>query len=62
MYGVTLMCIRCDEAPSADEFGYCDRCHWAVHAEIEEGFYQLRSYLRNWAKFDVWCHEHGAAA
>jgi hypothetical protein len=48
-------CIRCNEAPAADELGYCVHCHWAVRAELEEGFYQLREYLRSWARFSDWC-------
>jgi hypothetical protein len=48
-------CIRCGEAPAVDELGYCGHCHWAVRAEIEEGFYQLREYLRSWARFSDWC-------
>ena len=41
-------CIRCNEAPAVDDQGYCGHCHWAVRAEVEEGFYQLREYLRRW--------------
>jgi hypothetical protein len=52
-------CIRCWEAPCVDEFGYCGHCHWAVRAEIEEGFYALREYLRRWALFMEWCAERG---
>jgi hypothetical protein len=26
-----------------------------VRAEVEEGFYALREYLRAWARFDEWC-------
>ena len=48
-------CIRCNEAPAVDEQGYCGHCHWAVRAEVEEGFYALREYLRAWARFDEWC-------
>ena len=55
-------CIRCTEAPAVDELGYCGHCHWAVRAEIEEGFYQLREYLRPWARFADWCDDHGFAA
>jgi hypothetical protein len=39
-------CIRCNEVPAVDELGYCGHCHWAVRAEIEEGFCQIREYLR----------------
>jgi hypothetical protein len=56
------ICIRCEEMPAVDELGYCGHCHWAARAEIEEGLYLLRDYLRNWARFDAWCREHGAAA
>jgi hypothetical protein len=55
-------CIRCGEAPAVDELGYCGHCHWAVRAEIEEGFYQLREYLRAWSRFADWCDARGAAA
>ena len=39
-------CIRCNDAPAVNELGYCGHCHWAVRAEVEEGLYQLREYLR----------------
>jgi hypothetical protein len=52
-------CIRCHEAPAVDELGYCGHCHWAVRAEIEEGFYELREYLRSWARFSDWCQARG---
>jgi hypothetical protein len=48
-------CIRCSSAPAVDELGYCGHCHWAVRAEVEEGLYQLREYLRSWARFSDWC-------
>jgi hypothetical protein len=44
-----------------DELGYCGHCHWAVRAEIEEGLYQLREYLRSWARFADWCAARGLA-
>jgi hypothetical protein len=47
-------CLRCGEAPRVDEQGYCGHCHWAVKAEIEEGFYHLREYLARWARFADW--------
>jgi hypothetical protein len=47
-------CIRCGEAPRADEEGYCGHCHWAVKVEIQEGFHQLCTYLAGWARFDDW--------
>ena len=37
-------------------------CHWAVRAEVEEGLYEIREYLRAWARFDEWCVSHGAKA
>jgi len=52
-------CIRCNEAPAVDELGYCGHCHWAVLAEVEEGFAQIREYLRSWAKFSEWCESSG---
>ena len=52
-------CIRCCEAPAVDELGYCGHCHWAVRAEIEQGFYHLREYLSSWARFTDWCDAHG---
>jgi len=33
-----------------------------VRAEIEEGFYELREYLRSWAQFSDWCQARGLAA
>ncbi|MFL5960712.1 MAG: hypothetical protein ACJ75G_10650 [Gaiellaceae bacterium] len=45
-----------------DDQGYCGHCHWAVRAEVEEGFYALREYLRAWARFDEWCESRGIAA
>jgi hypothetical protein len=54
-------CIRCAEAPAVDELGYCGKCHWAVRAEIEDGFDQIRDYLRPWAEFGDWCETHPAA-
>ena len=53
------MCIRCDEAPVVDDDGYCGHCHWAVRAEIEEGYYALREYLRAWARYADWCDARG---
>ncbi len=58
---MTYECIRCHDAPAVDELGYCGHCHWAVRAEIEEGFYQLREYLRSWAQFSEWCASRGLA-
>jgi hypothetical protein len=55
-------CINCGEAPAVDELGYCGQCHWAVRAEVEEGFYRLREYLRRWAQFSDWCEAHGRVA
>jgi hypothetical protein len=52
-------CIRCGEAPIVDEHGYCGRCHWAVRAEVEEGFQALREYLGAWARFRDWCESRG---
>jgi hypothetical protein len=54
-------CIRCNEAPAVDDLGYCGHCHWAVRAEVEEGFCQLREYLRSWAQFSDWCASRGLA-
>jgi hypothetical protein len=61
-FGMFEECIRCCEAPAVDDLGYCGHCHWAVRAEIEEGFYQLREYLRSWARFSDWCQARGHAA
>jgi hypothetical protein len=55
-----MECIHCHESPAVDEFGYCGYCHWTLRAEIEEGFFQLREYLRAWARFSEWCDERGA--
>ena len=46
---------------AVDDLGYCGHCHWAVRAEVEEGFCQLREYLRSWAQFSEWCEAHGPA-
>ena len=54
-------CIRCCEAQAVDEDGYCGHCHWAIRAEIEEGFYQLRQYLHAWGRFRDWELAHEAA-
>ena len=53
------VCICCGEAQAVD---YCAHCHWAVRAEVEEGLYQLREYLRGWARFSDWCRSRGLAA
>jgi hypothetical protein len=55
------ICIRCTEAPAVDENGYCGHCHWISRLEVEVGIDQLGEYLRNWARFDLWCRERGAA-
>jgi hypothetical protein len=55
-------CIRCGEAPAVDLEGYCGSCHWAIRADVEEGFYALREYLRGWARFEDWCDAHGQKA
>lgn len=55
-------CIRCHDAPAVDEDGYCGHCHWAVRVELEEGFMQLREYLRPWLAYATWCESHGVAA
>ena len=47
-------CIRCGDAPPADDSGYCGHCYWAVKAEVEDGFYALRGYLERWRKFRDW--------
>jgi hypothetical protein len=54
-------CIRCSDAPAVDDQGYCGHCHWAVRAEIEEGFHELREYLGSWALFTEWCDANGLA-
>ena len=55
-------CIRCGDAPAVDLDGYCGHCHWAVRAEVEEGMYQVREYLRQHARFSRWLDEHPEAA
>jgi hypothetical protein len=52
-------CIRCGEMPAIDTLGYCGACHWAVRAEVEEGFYAFREYLRPWRRFSDWCALRG---
>jgi hypothetical protein len=47
-------CIRCGEAPPADEAGYCGHCYWVVKAEFEDGFHALRAYLGHWSAFRDW--------
>lgn len=54
-------CIRCHALPRADELGYCAHCFWAVRAEVEDGFYAMRDYLRRWSKFAAWCRARGIA-
>jgi hypothetical protein len=52
-------CILCGLAPAVDELGYCGHCYWAVRAEIEDGFIELREYLASWARFTDWCDARG---
>jgi hypothetical protein len=52
-------CTRCGEVPRVDEEGYCGHCHWAVRAEVEVGFYELREYLCAWTLFMNWCAQRG---
>lgn len=54
-------CIRCSELPAVDDLGYCGHCHWAVIAELEEGFRQIHDYLSSWARFSDWCESRGLA-
>jgi hypothetical protein len=54
-------CIYCGEALAVDSLGYCGHCHWLVRAECEQGFHQLRKFLRNYALFSQWCAENGLA-
>jgi hypothetical protein len=52
------VCIRCGEAPPADEEVYCGHCYWKVRAEVQAGLYELRSYLARWQEFRDWeAHE-----
>jgi hypothetical protein len=48
------VCVRCGGIAVTDEVGYCGHCHWAVRAEIAEGFSALRRYLACWAQFRAW--------
>ena len=60
-----FVCPRCHKTshhPKDAQHGYCGHCHWAVRAEVEEGLYAFREYLRAWARFDEWCVSHGAKA
>jgi hypothetical protein len=52
-------CIRCGSVPAIDEDGYCGYCHWASRAEAEQGFQDIRDYLRKWRAFMNWCAENG---
>ena len=56
-----LYCLLCDEAPAVDDLGYCAVCRWVVRAEIEDGWFHLRIYLRKWANFRDWELAHPAA-
>jgi hypothetical protein len=47
-------CIHCGERPALGELGYCDYCHWAIKAEFEQFFYELREHLRLAADFQRW--------
>jgi hypothetical protein len=58
----TSECIRCGNAPAVDELGYCGHCHWAVKAEVDDGYFRLRQYLTKWARFDDWCSTRDHAA
>jgi hypothetical protein len=55
-------CIRCGSVPAIDEDGYCGYCHWVSRAEAEEGFKDIRDYLRKWRAFANWCVENGREA
>lgn len=55
-------CIRCNSARAVTDLGYCGHCHWAVRAEVEEGLWQLRQYLRAWVLYEDWCASHGRPA
>jgi hypothetical protein len=55
-------CIRCHEVPAIDEDGYCGYCPWGSRAEAEEGFKDIRDYLRKWRAFTNWCAENGREA
>ena len=52
-------CIRCGDQPAVTDLGYCSHCHWAVRAELERGFYELRTYLVGWLRFTDWLLSHG---
>jgi hypothetical protein len=47
-------CIRCGEAPQADDEAYCGHCYWQVRAEVQEGLYDLSTYLARWSAFRDW--------
>lgn len=47
-------CIRCGEAPRADEELYCGHCYWLVRIEIGAGIAELVAYLERWAAFRDW--------
>ena len=55
------VCVRCQNAPAVDAEGYCGHCHWAVRAEVEQGFFQIREHLRNdpHVGYVEFCREHG---
>ena len=49
-----MNCLLCDESPAVDDAGFCGHRHWALRAEIEEGWFRMRNYLRKWANFRDW--------
>lgn len=55
-------CIRCEKGPHVTQDGLCSSCHWAVRAEVHDGFVDLNAYLKKWAAFRVWESEHRVAA
>jgi hypothetical protein len=57
-----VTCIRCGDAPSADEGGYCGHCHWAVLIEVQDGLHELDAYLAAWARFADWCRAKDGSA
>lgn len=52
-------CIRCGNAPSVDDLGYCGHCHWAARAELEEGLVAIGRYLACWGAFFAWLRARG---
>src|SRR2546421_172859 len=52
--GAAMNGLLCDGSPGVEDAGFCGHCHWALRAEIEEGWFRMRNSLRKWANFRDW--------